>query len=219
MVRINLLPREILERRKWERWYPYVFIAGILGVAIVLVVFGYLQWQMGQKNGELQSTNETVSRLTQQSDAFAIFEQQQQQLQARQQVSTAALAGRVDMGRLAEEVSLILPDEVWISRLAIDQSTGLQMDAFVPASTDDAANRSYKAVAKTLVRLGSLEQLYDVWLTNASTLKYSDFYTTGAASQDASLSAVGFSPTAKVVIPASATASSSVPAPPSTPGQ
>ena len=44
MMKINLLPREVLERRRYEKWYGYVFIAfGVLllrdtaGVRVSLV--------------------------------------------------------------------------------------------------------------------------------------------------------------------------------------
>jgi Tfp pilus assembly protein PilN len=227
MVRINLLPREILEKRKWDRWYPYVFIAAAIAVLVVAAIWVILQFQMVQKNNELQTTNETIAQLNKQADSFAIFEQQQQQLEARQKVIEGALAGRVDMARVAEEISLILPDEVWISRIAAGEQTGLTMDMFTLASKEDKFDRSFKSVAKTLVRLASLEQLRDVWLTSATNVNYKDFYVppvspgaTPMASVDTSVPAVSFQTTAKIVIPAApAAATNSVPAPPSTPGQ
>ena len=39
MMRINLLPREVLERRRYEKWYGYIFIGfGVLLLVILLVV-------------------------------------------------------------------------------------------------------------------------------------------------------------------------------------
>jgi Tfp pilus assembly protein PilN len=227
MVRINLLPREILEKRRWDRWYPYIFVGAAIAIVIVGVTWGILQYQMIQKNNELQTTNETIAQLNKQADSFAIFEQQQQQLEARQKVIDGALAGRVDMARLAEEVSLILPDEVWISQVTAGEQTGLTMSMFTLASKEDKFDRSFKSVAKTLVRLASLEQLKDVWLTSATNVSYQDFYVPPAAvggapsaSIEASVPAVSFQTTAKIVIPAApAAATNSVPAPPSTPGQ
>ena len=42
----------------------------------------------------------------------------------RQAVATTALANRVSMGRVGEEVSLVLPDEVWLQQLSISEVDG-----------------------------------------------------------------------------------------------
>jgi Tfp pilus assembly protein PilN len=129
MLRINLLPPEIIERRKWERFYPYVFLAVGLLVIVVLVVWSGLQITVNQRNDVLQQTKTTTEQLSAQAEAFSIFERKQQELEARRAIADAALAGRVDMARLAEDVSLVLPDETFLVTLSCDEEQGLSLAA------------------------------------------------------------------------------------------
>lgn len=197
MMRINLLPPEVLERRRYEKWYGYVFIGFAILLAVVLVVYGFLWLSGAQKNADLQLLQEQTQKLQAQADAFAVFEQKQQDLVKRQTVATAALAGRVNMGRVAEEVSLVLPDEVWLQQMQIAQVEGLVLTGYTPYSSSHSMDVSYKSVAKTLVRLNELDDVSDVWLTNATNADFGGFAT--AAGQTAvPAPVVGFSISGKV---------------------
>jgi Tfp pilus assembly protein PilN len=216
MVRINLLPAEIVERRKYERYYPYVFIAGGVLLAIVLVTWFALTMFTSQRTEQLQQAEETVNSLNQQSAALAIFEEQRQALEDRQNVATQALAGRVDMGKLMEEISLVLPEPLWIQALAINEETGLDLEGYTPDSGEAKISEGYKSVAAGLVRINSLDGFNDVWLTSASGEGYSDFQ---GSDEGGSAETVAWELTAKIDTPEDETAQSTVPAPPSTAGE
>ncbi len=213
MVRINLLPAEIIERRRYERFYPYLFIGGAIGLAVIVVMWLGLQLYVSQRNDQLQQTQETVNSLTAQAQALAIFEQQRQQLAQRQSIATQALAGRIDMGRILEEVSLVLPDKVWLTHIGLDENSGALFDAVSPNSAEPDVTDGYKSVAATLVRLNSLADLYDVWLTAASS------GLSEVQGSDSGEQTVIFGATSKIVKPVAPTADSAVPAPPTTTGQ
>ncbi len=203
MIRINLLPPELIEKRKYERFYPYLFVgAAVLIVAVVVVWFG-LQLAVNQRSAVLQQTKTTTARLSAEADSFAVFERKQQELEARQKIADLALAGRIDMGRLAEDVSLVLPDEVFAIRLKCDQATGVELDGGASMSSAPSVKQGYRSVAATLVRLASIEQLYSVWLGNASVVSYTAFQPI-ARSAGASATAMTFSATSKIRIPVSA---------------
>ncbi len=155
MVQINLLPPEILERRKYDRYYPYVFVtAGIL-IAIIVLVWILLQFLVGQRAQVLQQTQETTAQLTAQAESLAIFEKQRGELEARQQVASRPSLGRVDMGGLAEDISLVLPEEVWSYRLKCSEFNGMEIGAFTPVTSQPNVKEGYKSVAATLVRLSA----------------------------------------------------------------
>ena len=201
MMKINLLPREVLERRRYEKWYGYVFIAFGVLLLVILLVYGYLWFSGAQKTGDLQLLQEQSQKLQQQADAFGIFEQKEQDLVKRQAVANTALAGRINMGRLAEEVSLVLPDEQWLQQMGGSQTDGLTLVGYTPYSSSHSMDVSYKSVAKTLVRLNDLENVSDVWLTNAANAEYSGFApVTGQTFVPAPV--VGFSIKGKVTAPA-----------------
>jgi hypothetical protein len=182
VLRINLLSRDVLERRRYETWYPYVFIttAVLLGV---LLFTGAILWYVGySKQASLQQLHEVSQELKSQADAFGIFEQKEQDLLKRQTVAQAALADRINMGQVANDISLVLPDEVWLTGLDLSESQGAQLQGDTPQSPSQAMDVGYKSVASTLVALNELPQLSDVWLTSAANQTFSAWPVSALAS-------------------------------------
>lgn len=174
-LRVNLLPPEVLERRRLEKWYQYIFFGFFALLVLALLIAAWLWILSESKQEELQGLYDQSAQYKKQAAAYSVFEKKQDELAEREQVVNKALAGRVNMGRLADDISLILPDEVWLAQLMVGQDTGLSLDGFTPLSTSHATNRGYKSVAKTLVRLDSLGDLEDVWLTAASSTTFGDW--------------------------------------------
>jgi len=201
MLRINLLPREVLEKRRYEKWYPLTLLIFVVLLVLILMVYAYLLLSGQQKTSDLQLLQEQSQKTQAQAEAFGVFEQKEQELATRQSVGAAALAKRIDMGRLSEEVSLVLPDEVWLQSLAIDETDGITLAGYTPWSTSHTMDTSYKSVAKTLVRLNELSDVSDVWLTNAADSQFSGFVPSGGDSA----STVLFSIKGKITPPADAT--------------
>lgn len=196
MIRINLLPPEILERRKYERFYPIVFIVAASLIAVVLITWGVLRFAVGASESDLQKIEQSASDLLAQAESLKVFELKEQELAARQSVASAALAGRVDMGRLAEEVSLVLPEEVWLARLECDEEAGLQASLYAPEPLGRSAAVGYKSAASTLVRLSSLDSVSDVWLGQASVTKFEGYQ--GLTMESPKVQALLFDVSAKV---------------------
>lgn len=201
MVRINLLPAEIVERRKYERFYPYVFIAAAILFAIVIVTWLGLQLMVSQRNESLQQTEETVIKLQEQAAAFAIFQQQDEQLKTRQAAASKALQARVDMGTLMEEISLVLPEQVWLNSLTLDEAAGTKVVGNAPDYENNKMSDGYKLVAATLVRLNSLETLYDVWLKEALAVGFGDYQGADKPADNATASVVRFEANSKISLP------------------
>lgn len=217
MLRINLLPREVLEKRRYEKWYRWVFIGFGGAILIVLFVYAYLLLTAQSKAGDLQQLNEQKAKYQTQADAFGVFEKKEQDLAAREKIVQAALANRVNLGQVANEVSLVLPDEVWLTTLSISETEGLNMTANTPQTFGQSMDVGYKSAAKTLVRLNELPDLADVWLTSAANSTFGSYATSAGSAGAGTVTTVVFATTAKLVKPAAAvSATSSVPAPPST---
>jgi Tfp pilus assembly protein PilN len=159
MVQINLLPPEIIERRKYDRFYPYVVIATAILLIIIVLVWGLLQFLVAQQQQALQQNQETTAQLKAQAESLAIFEKKRGELEGRQQAASQALADRVDMGGLAEDISLVIPEEVFASRLKCSEESGMELIGFTPIPGQPNVKEGYKSVAATLVRLSSLDPL------------------------------------------------------------
>ncbi len=209
MIRINLLPKDILERRRYERFFLWVYAAAALVALVLIGIWLVLGLQVQQKNRDLQTRQEQANKLRTEADAFAVFEQKQTALTSRQTVAQTALAGRIDWARVCNEISLVLPSDVWAKSIVANQDAGLQL-TLVAEDTADSPDVGQKSVARTMVRLNDLGSLYDVWLKASAK---------GAIQQGAAEARViEFQLTTQVVKPASASAAttSSVPAPPAT---
>jgi len=205
MVRINLLPPEITEKRKFEQRLVWVGFAAVVVFVVLGIVWSFLLWQVSQKNAELQTNLEAANQVRSQAEAFKVFELKEGQLAARKLTAETALAQRVDWGRIVNELSLVLPSDTWLTSLQGSEVDGLNLTGQIIDSPNDVPDAGHKAVAKTLVRLSSLELLYNVWLVNS----------TKAENIDADAPIIEFEMTSLVVRPpATTTNNPSVPAPP-----
>ncbi len=174
MVRINLLPREVVEKRLFERRVKYVVAGGMTVLLLLGAVYGVLAFQVSQRNADLQDRQQTEANLRAQAESFAIFEQKEAELESRLEVARQALAGRVSWGRFANEFSLVLPSDVWLVSLTGDEETGVTAVSRAVDSPTDSPDLGHKAVARTLVRMADLEQLYNVWLASSVKTEYEE---------------------------------------------
>jgi Tfp pilus assembly protein PilN len=210
MFKINLLPKEVLERRRYEDWYPRVFLIAAVALLMVIALYALFAFQANSMRGELQSIKDDSQLYQQSAEKLSIFQKKETQLQQREVVAQTALAGRVNVGEVANDISLVLPDEVWLESLTIHQDTGLIIAGNTPRSAGQSTDVAYKSVAKTLVRLSELPGLYDVWLASAANAQWSKWATTGDSAApagtagDLNVNVVTFEASGKVVRPAGA---------------
>lgn len=207
MLRINLLPQEVLEKRRFERDIRYVALGAVAVLLVLFAAYGVFAIQVNQRNAELQDRKQTAANLEAQAEAFAIFEEKESELEKRLALADQALAGRVEWGRLANELSLIMPAEVWVITLTGDEEQGMTMFARAVDSETDVPDVGHKAVAKTLVRLADLDQLSSVWLGSSIKAEYEE------------KPVIDFTVTTAVQRPGLAGDEDSVPAPPTGSGQ
>ena len=211
MFRINLLPKEVLERRRYEGWYRWVFILAVGLIAIIIAVSVLLYFDVRAKEDQLQAVLDQSKLYAADAEQLSIFQNKEEELQKRQNIAETALAGRVNVGQLANDVSLVLPDEVWLDLLTINQDTGLTLSADTPRTTGESTDVAFKSVAKTLVRLNELPQLYDVWLSSAANGTWGQWASSVQANAGTPIAVkvVTFQASGKIVRPPSASATAS----------
>ena len=167
MMRINLLPPEILDKRRAEKRIGYVIVAAIAVAIILAGVWAFAYFRLQNKEDELAVIQQQVQSTQAQANQLAIFEERAGELQNRQEIATLALADRRNWAKLFDEMSLVLPEDVWVQTLTASEASGLQIVGFAIDVPNDSPDQGHKSIAKTLVRLADLEQLFDVWLTNS----------------------------------------------------
>lgn len=204
MIRINLLPPEITEKRKAEQRWKYV-VAGALLLYIVLGVFwSVMALQVMAKSADVASRQQEAQALNTQANTFKVFEDRKAALDARQMVADKALAGRMEWSKLFSEVSLVLPVDAWLTKLHVDEKA-LSVEGTCIDAIGDTGSSGFKPLAKLLVHLADLRQIENVWLQSTNRQEYKE------------QPVVTFIVGADVTAPATATVNpASAPAPPST---
>jgi Tfp pilus assembly protein PilN len=167
MMRINLLPPEILERRKAEKRIGWVVVAAIAVALLLAGVWGAAFMSVQGRRDDLAAVQQQVQATQAQANQLAIFEERAVELEGRRGIVTLALGDKINWAKLLDELSLVLPSDVWVDRMAFDQISGLQIQGYAVDAPTDTPDAGHKSIAKTLVRLADLEQLYNVWLTNS----------------------------------------------------
>ena len=187
-IHINLLPPEILEKRKAESRRLVFLAVGLTIIALFGLMWAFLALFVGIKTGEVASAQQQAASLRAQAASFKVFEDRAADLAAREAVAGRALDGRISWSRLMGDLSLVLPPDVWLNSLdgvqrmdnagAAAPAAGSTSGHAAPAATltlagfsldepVDKANGGFKSIAQLLVRLNDLDQLSNVWLTDA----------------------------------------------------
>jgi len=128
MRAVNLLPREVAKAKN-SRLTPPVLTALIVGVIVVVVLgAGFVRGsaKVAHKRTELNAARAELALVpapvAADSASSTLAVERTQRIAALQ----GALNGRVSWDRVLREISLVLPDDVWL--------TGLTLQAPVPAA-------------------------------------------------------------------------------------
>ena len=172
MIRINLIPPEILQSRKDERRWKWVWLAGGIVALAVAIFWAATYLQVSAATTEVASIQQQVSELQSQTSRFAVFSQAEEQLGARQDAVDAAIKGRIDWSEMLYELGLVLPSDVYLTTFTGVDNAGsasvVTMAGQAVYDPDDVPANGYKSIAKMLVRLTELKELNSVWLTSAT---------------------------------------------------
>ncbi len=181
MIRINLLPPEITQRRKDERLWRWIGLGAAIVVVLLAGIFVIVSIEVSLKQNEVDSIQQQAEGLRQQSNRFRVFAVKQSDLEARKAVVKSALTGRMDWSRLLAEVALVLPGDLFLTAMQGNEPKAAA--PVVPAQPaggdltiagkaldypDDVPDLGYKSVAKMLVRLAELDQLDNVWMSDSA---------------------------------------------------
>jgi Tfp pilus assembly protein PilN len=224
MIRINLLPPEITEKRKDEKRWRWV-IAAALGVLVVLVCFYLVMFYLVTvKTADVAQIEQQAQQLQVQAEQVKVFQVKQDELKQRRAIVDSALKGRVAWDEMFYEVSLVMPPDIWLQALHGEEDDPLlteenesivRFTGWALNSVLDTPDNGYKSIAKLMVRLAELPQLQHVWLVSGA----NEIPVGNQAESATEPERIGYSVEAKTpqtVLDESDTATGS-PAPPSTP--
>jgi Tfp pilus assembly protein PilN len=184
MRAINLLPRDDTRRNQKTQWIVLVpVVAAVLLTALLSATFLSASGKVKDKQAQLFTLNETLAAIPT-PDASKI--QSQSALASDKQVRVTALSSalsrRVAWDRIFRELSLVLPDDVWLTTLSAKApapSSVPVVPAPAAAGTTVAATQfildgntySHAAVARLLSRLAVVPDLVNVQLQQSTLIK------------------------------------------------
>lgn len=174
MTRINLIPPEIVEKRRDEKRWRWVVLAAIGAVALVGLFYLVMWYQVTVKQSEVAALKQEAGNLQSEAVRFRIFQQNEADLASRETVVKAAAKGRVDWARIFNEVSMVLPTDMFLLSMNGNEPSDVNPVSGVVNMTGQAVDQpgdnpdnGLKSIAKAIVRLSDLSQLDNVWLVQA----------------------------------------------------
>ena len=166
-IKINLLPKEVLEKRKTEQRLALMLL-GVIGlVAILIAVYGLNFIRVAQEQAKLDTIKAESDRVAAQIRKIADFEQSKLFVEEREKLVNTAIAKKYSWSRLLNNISLIIPNEVWLMEVAVEKDGKMTIKG-KGVGGSLASGIGHKPVAKWLVHLAELEDLKDVWLTRST---------------------------------------------------
>lgn len=165
-IQINLLPPEVLEKRKAEKIITRI-VMGIVALFSVMVLgFFYIFQLVGVETGKVQELQAENARYEIEIVKIADFESNKILVDERQRVIDTAIADKYSYSKWLNNLSLLIPNEVWLKDLTI----GGGSVSFSGSAVADSTTRrlGQKSVAKWLVRLAEMDDLSDVWLSSSN---------------------------------------------------
>jgi Tfp pilus assembly protein PilN len=185
MRAINLLPRDDARRgRQKTQWIVLVpVVLAVLLTGVLSAAFLSASGKVKDKQAELVSLQDVLHAIPtpdaakmQSQNALAVDKQ------ARVTALSAALSRRVAWDRVFRELSLVLPDDVWLATLSakapVPSSAAAAPAPAAPGSalaatqfTLDGYTYSHAAVARLLTRLAVVPDLVNVQLQQSTKAK------------------------------------------------
>ena len=185
MRAINLLPREDARRgRQKTQWIVLVpVVAAVLLTGVLSFAFLSASGKVKDKQAELATLQDTLHAIPT-PDASKVKSQSAlaSDKQVRVTALSAALSRRVAWDRIFRELSLVLPDDVWLATLSAKAPVSSSVPAApAPAAagttvaatefTLDGYTYSHPAVARLLSRLAVVPDLVNVQLQQSTLAK------------------------------------------------
>jgi Tfp pilus assembly protein PilN len=177
MRQINLLPREILERRR-TRQMTLILAAGIGGLIALLLLITIIQAsRLSGARSRLERRQAENRKLQAQVAQLSRFSDLQKQLANKQDLLSALTTDEIRWSVILSDIATVIPADVWLTNLT---GTGQAGAGGTTAGTNSFGQVSFSgctllppdgthlAVGKWLVRIGIPKEFLNPYLSLSS---------------------------------------------------
>lgn len=117
LPRVNLLPPEIAERRRFRRTQYGLGSAVLVAIGAVLGLLYLASASQHQAQSRLDAATAEHTRVQKEVTSYANVKDVYGQVSARETMLTTAMGGEVQWSRYLNDLSLSVPDNVWVTNL------------------------------------------------------------------------------------------------------
>lgn len=168
---ISLLPDEVTEHRR-DRQQTMMAAGVVAGVAVLLGGVYFLRvGSVNDAQDDAKKEAAKTSQLQSEVDTFKDVETLEAEVASRKGVVQAVLVDDLAWTRLFQEISTVLPGDVWLTSFNATGATPTALGADSPNAgtiTVGAIGFYQTSTARWLLRLGELESLRDLWVPSAT---------------------------------------------------
>lgn len=171
--KINLLPQEILDQRRFELWYPWIISIAI--IVLLLIGLSYIGSLIGLNSmaKEVEAIQTEITATQTSANSLAKYEKEKKTYEARAEIVKSALSKRLDPYLCALAVTYYLPGTASIESMSFDAASGMTISGVVEDSSKNPNNKDWKGVAKAVDNIEKASVIRNVWLTEG---KMNDSY-------------------------------------------
>lgn len=173
--RINLLPPEFVERRRARQRLTQIVAAALAVVLLLVAVFVFESTRLSSVKGQLADEQQTINGLKAKVQQLTDFAQLQGELQRKTALLTSLTTGEVRWSVLLADISLVIPDQAWLTTFTGSVSATTPTTKPKPGQSQvlgqiemDGTTFTHLDVAKWLIRLGQVDAFVFPYLSLSS---------------------------------------------------
>lgn len=161
MTKINLLPPEIIERRKTEKLFIYFISAGLLIVLILIFIFSIFSFQEARVRSELNQIISENKKIEVSIQDLQVYEERKKEWEAYENIFKSAIEDEISWSKIINSLSMVIPSDTWITEFDGSFEGGINAKGQTPYYEDI----EHKPVARFLIRMSEISELTEVWLS------------------------------------------------------
>lgn len=175
MKRINLLPREVAERRKARQQVVLLVVLGLVWLLVLSAVWFVRQGQLREEEERLSTAQAEAQALQVEIDALQEFADLDRTVREKEEALATAMLNDIHWSRILIELSMIIPGDSWITSF---QGTAAEPSEPTPGTgaggpkfgsvNFSAITFEFPGVAAWITRLQEMDSLQSVWVPSAT---------------------------------------------------
>lgn len=172
MTKINLLPSEILEKRRSERRVLY-YVGGFSILLLFLsAIYGFGAMQIRSDEQRLDKLRVDNEKLNKTITEYQVYERRKADLQKLEKIIQTALSGEIGWHKILNEVSMVIPSDVWLDEFSGSIADGIDCKGYAIDYGFDTPDLGHKPVAEWIVRMSEIKVLTSIWLNYSQKAVY-----------------------------------------------